>query len=78
MPGGAGMSFIRVDPAADPLGRHYLSCSIVLPSPGSHFGSVRRSQNATKKMRVSRGLVANVVFEESCSGDDFGLNCTGL
>ncbi|MEO2018858.1 MAG: hypothetical protein ABGZ53_31300, partial [Fuerstiella sp.] len=24
------------------------------------------------------GLVANVVFEESCSGDDFGLNCTGL
>jgi len=24
------------------------------------------------------GLVANVVFEESCSGDDFGLNCAGL
>ena len=30
-----------------------------------------------RKGRV-RGLVANVVFEESCSGDDFGLNCTGL
>ena len=24
------------------------------------------------------GLLSNVVFEESCSGDDFGLNCTGL
>ena len=25
-----------------------------------------------------QGLGANVVFEESCSGDDFGLNCAGL
>jgi hypothetical protein len=27
---------------------------------------------------VFRELLSNVVFEESCSGDDFGLSCTGL
>ena len=31
-----------------------------------------------KRLPRPRGLLSNVVFEESCSGDDFGLNCTGL
>jgi DnaJ-class molecular chaperone len=44
-----------------------------------HHPDANPDSDETKHFkRVQKELLANVVFRESLSGDDFGLNCTGL
>ena|GEM_PF-4055286 len=39
---------------------------------------VGQGLGASELLQREEELVANVVFEERGSGDDFGLNCTGV